>query len=179
MPSHRYLHAVSPSRRSIHFSFVLLFRHQPPYRLTPPLSHSPAHAVDTPALWKKLLAELWKKPSVAAQMERASLKSSTDSDWVVAFTDKFAMDSLQRSHLFIQESLVKLAGHPMRLRLTLEAAKESRETVSAASASASVSVSVPSSRAREESTVEDPGVQKVLDVFKGRVRSSSPEGESR
>src|SRR5439155_22993690 len=70
----------------------------------------------SPDVWKRFLAEIWKKPSVASQMERAQLKSATASEWVIGFLDAFAMASVQRNQGFLEETAAALAGEPVAMR---------------------------------------------------------------
>jgi len=115
-------------------------------------------------LWKRFLAELWKKPSVASHMERARLQSATGSEWVIGFVDAFAMASVQRSQSFLEETAAALAGHPVKVRFVQET-QDRREGEEA-------SVVVPLVlEERQRVTVQDDRVQKVLDVFKGKVRT--------
>src|SRR5439155_22921133 len=74
-----------------------------------------------PDVWKRFLAELWKKPSVASQMERAHLKSATASEWVIGFLDAFAMASVQRNQGFLEETAAALAGGPVAMRFVQDA----------------------------------------------------------
>jgi len=138
-----------------------------------PPAESPNHPViDSSAaasavLWKQLVAELWKKPAVASQMERSYLKTAQASEWVVAVPDKFALDSLQRSQSALLETLARIAGRSMTLRFVQET-RDTRE-------SAPMIVGAPEPDEKVAVVMQDARVQKVLDVFKGRVRSSETD----
>lgn len=118
------------------------------------------------AQWKKLLAELWKKPAVASHMERAYLKSATASEWVVSFPDKFAMDSVQRSHPFIIETAAALLGRTILIRFVHEA-RETRET-------APMVIASPEAEEKVSAASQDANVKKVLQMFKGKIRTEGP-----
>jgi len=133
----------------------------------PHVGTSTPPSADSAALWKQLLAELWKKPSVASHMERAYLKSA-GSEWVIAFVDRFAMDAVARSQSFIQETIQKIAGKAIPLRFVHEV-RETRET-----APMEV-IAAPVVEQQVTAAVSDPGVRKVLDVFKGRVRTTESD----
>ena len=129
----------------------------------PPLARSVTPDTDVSELWKKLLSELWKKPTVASHMERAHLKSATAAEWVIGFHDAFAMSSVQRSQDFLLEMVAAVAGRPMRVRFVQEV-QDRREGETA-------TVVVPSIvEEKRRVVVEDARVQKVLDVFKGKIR---------
>ena len=133
----------------------------------PPVSRPPVSSVSpsvsTADLWKRFLSELWKKPSVASHMERAHLKSATEAEWVIGFLDAFAMASVQRSQGFLEESVAAIAGHPLRIRFVQDS-QDQREGESA-------TVVVPSiADEQRRVVVQDARVQKVLDVFKGKIR---------
>jgi len=118
---------------------------------------------DAAMLWKKLLAELWKRPNVASHMERARLKSATDTEWVIGFVDAFAMSSVQRSNDFLVETAAAVAGRPIKIRYVQDV-QDRRE-------GEAVTVVVPSvAEEQRRVVVEDVRVQKVLDVFKGKIR---------
>src|SRR6185295_809405 len=86
--------------------------------LTPriPVSPAPMVSTDTAAQWKLVLAELWKRPSLGSQMERARLQASSSKEWVIALPDKFAVDAVQRSQVLIQETVAKIVGHALGVR---------------------------------------------------------------
>ncbi len=138
--------------------------------LSPPL-RSAASQVSRPSgepplaaadLWKRLLAELWKKPTVASHMERAALKSATDKEWVIEFADAFGLSTMERNKGFLAETLATLAGKPMMLQF-VQGAPERRDENA---------VVVPSVVSEERRVAEQNAhVQKVLGVFKGRVRT--------
>jgi len=151
----------------------------PPRPITPsPTLSSPPPAADAAALWKRFLAEVWKKPSVASHLERARLKSVAGSMWTISFSDAFALGAVQRAQSFVVEILTELSGQPVNVKF-VQAEPDRREgsatvTVAAAaptkeSESAEEVESVPAEVSTE--ALNDPHVQKVLDVFKGRVRS--------
>ena len=121
------------------------------------------------AQWKRLLSELWKKPAVASHMERAYLKSATNTEWVVSFPDKFAMDSVQRSSGFILETLAALCGRAVQIRFIYEA-RETRET-------SPMIIAAPEAEEKLATVSQDANVQKVLQMFKGKIRLSE-ESES-
>jgi DNA polymerase III subunit gamma/tau len=136
---------------------------------TPPIAPSPTPDGLPAEDWKRFLAELWKKPTVASHMERASLKAAANGEWTIAFADQFAMDSVQRSQSFIEETLASVLGRAIKVRF-VRSGVDRREGEEA-------SVVVPSadeSRGPVE-THDDPHVQKVLNIFKGRVRPSESE----
>lgn len=114
------------------------------------------------AQWKQLLAELWKRPAVGSHMERARLKNATATEWVVTFGDPFALDSVQRSIAFIAETLAKIVGHPVAVRLLQEPRSSDEE-------SADVMVR-PEQEERVAAAVKDEKVQKILEMFKGKIR---------
>jgi hypothetical protein len=96
-------------------------------------------------------------------MERAYLKSAAGNEWVVSFSDKFAMDSVQRSQPFIQETVNRIAGRHIILRYIQEAraAKDTSEP--------EVIVS-PVAEEQLAKARKDENVQKILNVFKGKIR---------
>ena len=96
-------------------------------------------------------------------MERAHLKSAGPDEWVIGFVDTFAMDSVQRAGPFLLETAAALAGRPIKIRFVQEA-EDRREGEEATV----VVASVVEEKARE--AVKDARVQKVLDVFKGKIR---------
>lgn len=124
---------------------------------------------DAAAQWKRLLSELWKKPAVASHMERAYLKSATAGEWLVSFPDKFAMDSVQRSSAFILETLAAVCGRSVQIRFVHEA-RETRET-------SPMVIAAPEAEEKLATASQDANVQKVLQMFKGKVRLSD-EGAS-
>jgi hypothetical protein len=130
-----------------------------------PVSSAPRASLpaDTAELWKKLLSELWKKPTVASHMERAHLKSAGPSEWVIGFVDAFAMASVQRNLVFLEEMVAAVVGRPIKVRL-LQQARDRREGEDATVVIASMT------EEKERTISQDAGVQKVLNVFKGRVR---------
>jgi len=124
---------------------------------------SPVLPGDTVTLWKNFLSELWKKPSVASHMERAHLKSANAAEWVIGFGDAFAMASVQRNQPFLEETAAAVAGHPIKVRLIQELL-DRREGEEA-------TVVVPSvAEEKIRATAQDARVQKVLDVFNGKIR---------
>ena len=126
---------------------------------SPVVSASP----DVPGLWKRFLSELWKKPSVASHMERAHLKSATAAEWVIGFADAFAMASVQRNQAFLEETAAAVAARPIKVRLIQELL-DRREGEEA-------TVVVPSvAEEKVRATSQDARVQKVLDVFNGKIR---------
>jgi hypothetical protein len=122
---------------------------------------------DAAGLWKRFLSELWKKPAVASHMERSYLKSATEKEWLVSFPDKFAMDSVQRSLSFILETLATICGVPMQMRFVHEA-RETRET-------SPMIIAAPEVEEKMAAASQDANVQKVLQMFKGKIRV--PESE--
>jgi DNA polymerase-3 subunit gamma/tau len=121
---------------------------------------------DTAAQWKQLLAELWKRPLVGSQMDRARLQSANEKEWVIAFPDKFAMDLVQRSKALIEETLAKIAGKSMLVRFV-------QGVVPAKDVEAPIIVSPASHERtdeRQSAAVKDAGVQKILHTFNGRIR---------
>lgn len=130
---------------------------------------------DTAAQWKQFITELWKRPGVASQMERARLKSATDQEWVVAFGDKFAMDSAQRSQTFIQEVLLKVTGSRVSVRYVQEAAAVPEENVVVGVRPRVDAVAEAAPVARETNPEQDVRIQKILTTFKGRVRSTESD----
>ncbi len=132
-----------------------------PSSLRPSVPPSPS--LPPSDLWKRLITELWKKPAVASHMERAHLKSAGDAEWVIGFGDAFAMASVQRNQGFLEETISTVAGHPIKVRLVQDG-QERREPEA-------ISVVVPSVADEERRAVtQDARVQKVLDVFKGKIR---------
>ena len=105
---------------------------------------------------------------MASHVERGQLKSATAKEWIVALGDKFAVDVAQRHQSFLQETLSALLGRPMALRLTQDTAVRKLAT---SEADAEV---LDSEVAAEPAavTAEDERVKKVLNVFKGKIRSS-------
>jgi hypothetical protein len=96
-------------------------------------------------------------------MERAHLKSANETEWVIGFGDAFAMASVQRNQGFLEETIAALVGHPIKVRL-IQDVQDRREPDA-------VSVVVPSVADEERRAVtQDARVQKVLDVFKGKIR---------
>jgi len=124
--------------------------------------------VTAAALWKQWIAELWKKPAVASHLERARLKTATEAEWLISFADKFAMDSAQRSQQFIQETLERLAGRRIVVRYV-------HEPRTAGSEEDEVVVASPEAEQKMAEAGKDAGVQKILQMFKGKIRM--PESE--
>jgi len=118
---------------------------------------------DVSGLWQRFLSELWKKPSVASHMERAHLKSAAAAEWVIGFVDAFAMASVQRNQAFLEETSAAVAGRPIKVRLIQESL-DRRE----GEAATVVVPSVVDEKVR--ATTQDARVQKVLDVFNGKIR---------
>jgi len=131
----------------------------------PALSTSPASPVasDVTDLWKRLLAELWKKPTVASHLERAHLKSATAAEWVIGFADAFAMSSVQRNQAFLEETVAAVAGRPIKVRLV-------QQTLDRREGEDATVVVLPVAEEKARAAVQDVHVQKVLDVFKGKIR---------
>jgi DNA polymerase III subunit gamma/tau len=132
---------------------------------TPVAAQAPMAAAspqESAALWKKFLSELWKKPAVASHMERAYLKSATAKEWFISFSDQFAMDSVQRSLSFLQETIDRLAGQRILLRFLVEA-RQAREADP-------VIVVAPAEEAKIAEASKDANVQKILSMFKGKIR---------
>jgi hypothetical protein len=94
-------------------------------------------------------------------MERAHLKSATEHEWVIGFVDAFAMISVQRNQTFLEQTVAAVAGHPIKIRFVQEPA-DRREGEEATVVVTPVA----------DAPLKDARVQKVLDVFKGRVRES-------
>jgi DNA polymerase-3 subunit gamma/tau len=136
-------------------------------------------AVDAAALWKRFLAEVWKKPSVASHLERARLKSTAGDLWTIAFTDAFAMGAVQRAQTFVTDTLSELAGYPIRVKYSQEE-PDRRDSAPVVASEPAPEAEVmermpdrmesPASKPTVSDTSSDPRVQKVLDVFKGKVR---------
>ena len=122
-------------------------------------------ASDTASLWKSFLAELWKKPSVASHMERAHLKSAGAEEWVIGFVDAFAMASVARAQTFLVDTAAAVAGRAIKVRLVQEP-QDRREGEDATVVVASVA------EEKAQAAVQDEGVRKALDVFKGKIRDS-------
>jgi len=118
---------------------------------------------DVAVLWKRLITELWKKPTVASHLERAHLKSAAASEWVIGFVDAFALASVQRNQAFLEETVAAVVGRPIRVRL-VQQALDRREGEDA------TVVVMPVSEEKTRAAVQDVRVQKVLDVFKGKIR---------
>jgi len=139
-----------------------------PSSIAPSPSHpvSTSSSLDAPALWKRFLAEVWKKPSVASHLERARLKSAEGSDWVISFTDPFAMAAVQRAQSFVVETLTILAGQPIRVKFSQDE-PDRREGSTTVTVAPEIDRDVVPPVA---SAFQDPHVQKVLDVFKGKIR---------
>ena len=135
---------------------------------SPGLPVAPSMDVTAAALWKQWIAELWKKPAVASHLERARLKTATDAEWLISFADKFAMDSAQRSQQFIQETLERLAGRRIVVRYV-------HEPRTAGSEEDEVVVASPEAEQKMAEAGKDAGVQKILQMFKGKIRM--PESE--
>src|SRR5258708_7937158 len=143
----------------------------------PPPSPSPTRgqgkvmetSQESSSQWKQLLAELWKRPLVGSQMERARLQSASDKEWVIALPDKFAVDLVSRSQALIQETLAKIIGHPVNLRFIQGGPAPANE------ADDLVVTPSPQERLDERQTavMKDAGVQKILHAFKGRIRPES------
>jgi DNA polymerase-3 subunit gamma/tau len=137
----------------------------PAVSVSPAASASPVVPVstDVASLWKRMISELWKKPSVASHLERAHLKSATDKEWLIGFVDAFAMESVQRNQAFLDETVTAVVGHPIKVRLVqqpLDRREGEEATV----------VILPVAEEKARAAVQDVRVQKVLDVFKGKVR---------
>ncbi|MFA5974569.1 MAG: DNA polymerase III subunit gamma/tau [Elusimicrobiota bacterium] len=113
--------------------------------------------------WKRLITELWKKPAVASHMERARLKSATESEWVIALGDKFALDSIQRSISLVADTLAGILGRSVSVRLVQETSVPDEE-------GANVMVR-PEQEERLAAVVKDVKVKKILDMFNGRIRT--------
>jgi hypothetical protein len=95
-------------------------------------------------------------------MERAYLKSATAKEWFISFSDPFAMDSVQRSLSFLQETIDRLAGQRILLRFLVEA-RQAREADP-------VIVVAPAEEAKIAEASKDANVQKILSMFKGKIR---------
>jgi len=134
-----------------------------PAGMTAKASPDPVIPSDTAALWKKLITDLWKKPSVASHLERAHLKSATATEWVIGFSDAFAMASVQRNQAFLEETAAAVVGSPIKIRLVHQVL-DRREGEDA------TVVVLPVAEEKTRAAVQDVRVQKVLDVFKGKVR---------
>jgi hypothetical protein len=128
-----------------------------------PQASNPPLSSDTADLWKKLITELWKKPSVASHLERAHLTSATAAEWVIGFTDAFAMSSVQRNQAFLEETVAAVAGRPIKVRF-VQQALDRREGEDA------TVVVLPVAEEKTRAAVQDVRVQKVLDVLKGKIR---------
>ena len=124
---------------------------------------NPPVTPDIAALWKQFIAELWKKPMLASHMERAHLKAATAVEWVIGFEDAFAMASVQRNQAFVEEMAAMAAGLPIKVRFVQQPAdrREGEEATIVVSAVADE---------KRKIAVQDVRVQKVLDVFKGKIR---------
>jgi hypothetical protein len=118
---------------------------------------------DVASLWKRFIAEMWKKPSVASHLERAHLKSATEKEWVIGFVDTFAMESVLRHQVFLDDTATIVVGHPLKVRL-VQQSLDRREGEEA------TVVVLPLAEEKARAAVQDVRVQKVIDVFKGKVR---------
>jgi hypothetical protein len=98
-------------------------------------------------------------------MERAHLKAATASEWVIGFADRFAMESAQRSQSFIAEALARLAGRPVDIRFVQETRLPSDDGEIVAS---------PVDEEAMAAAAKNEKVQKVLNVFKGKIRAPEP-----
>lgn len=135
----------------------------PPHSPTPIQAAAPL-PTDAAGLWKRLLAEVWKKPTVGSHLERAALITATDKEWVIASTDAFGLATLERNKAFLSETLQAVAGRFIPIRFVQVAADRRDPDAS--------TVVVPSVVSEERRGVEENAqVQKVLGVFKGRVRT--------
>jgi len=99
-------------------------------------------------------------------MERAHLKSAAASEWVIGFADAFAMSSVQRSQAFLEETAAAAAGRPIKIRFIQSVLAPDRREGNDATV-----VVLPLAEEKTRAAVQDVRVQKVLDVFKGRVRN--------
>lgn len=141
----------------------------------PAMTHAAPLDTDTAGLWKRFIAEVWKRPSVASHLERARLKSANGGEWVISFADAFAMSAVQRAQGFILETLTALTGQNVRVKFIQEE-PDRREgsasvTVQAPVQTADSLETEPDAAPASAASISDPHVKKVLDVFKGRVRS--------
>lgn len=140
---------------------------------------APPVAADPAGVWKRFLAEAWKKPSIASHLERARLRSMTATEWTIGFPDAFAMAAVQRAQSFIEELAQKLTEQPVRVKFVAEAPdrREGSATVSVSAGAPERTDAQMSGDVLEAPAISvapqglDPAVQNVLDVFKGRIRA--------
>jgi DNA polymerase-3 subunit gamma/tau len=141
-------------------------------------SRQPPLDVSTAGQWKALLSELWKRPLVGAQLERARLQSAAESEWVIAFQDRFGLDMAQKSLSLIQESVAKIAGKPVKVRLVQASVAAEPDPVVVTRDERPVERPLSRPAERQPAAVKDTGVQKILQTFKGRIREEDPGEES-
>jgi len=100
-------------------------------------------------------------------MERARLKNATEKEWTISFGDKFAMDAVQRSQAFIQETLDRLVGQRIQMRYVQEARSPNEENPEV--------VVSPVAEQKIAEASKDAKVQKILEMFKGKIRLPDDE----
>ncbi|MBI4422855.1 MAG: DNA polymerase III subunit gamma/tau [Elusimicrobia bacterium] len=122
----------------------------------PPQPGGPAENV-WPAVIHQFREE---KPGLAATLEGARLVPEAQGDWRLIFKRSFELESAKRSQPAIEAKLASLAGRPVRLRLEVGEVQRGH---------ASADEPEPAS-SQSKAPIEDPGVQKVLEVFPGKVR---------
>lgn len=155
--------AVRPVTPSVRPSIPVAPVAAQPVAAAAPVASEPI-PTDAAGLWKKLLSEVWKKPTVGSHLERAALKSATEKEWIITSTDAFGITTLERNKQFLMETLNGIAGKTIVIRLQ-QVAPDRRDPEAS-------TVVVPSVVSEERRVVEENAhVQKVLGVFKGRVRT--------
>lgn len=113
-------------------------------------------------VWPAVIHQLREeKPGLAAYLETARLLPQESGPWKLVFKRAFELEQAKRSLQAIEASLATVAGKPIVVSLEIGQGKPS--------ASAAADDDEPEESAAE-TPENDPAVQKVLEVFPGKVR---------
>lgn len=125
---------------------------------------APACANSPQRAWAAALVRLREtKPSLAVCLEESRLEPVEEGPWKLSFRQTFNRDRAKTGASAIEAEISASAGHPVRL--SFELGEKSEQERKAGSAPEEGWIDASSS----ENSV-DPGVQKVLGVFGGKVR---------
>lgn len=113
-------------------------------------------------VWPAVVHQLREeKPGLAHHLEAARLIPQQGPEWKLLFKRSFELEQAKRSLGAIEAKLATISGRPVRLLLEVASGK--------AAASAQADEDAPPEDADSE-PVQDPAVQKVLEVFPGKVK---------
>jgi DNA polymerase-3 subunit gamma/tau len=122
---------------------------------------SPESETAPSKIWAVALKQMEEeKPGLANDLREARLSVSEDGPWRLLFRRAFDADRARRHQKEIEGKLAALQGRPVQLSLEIE---------SPAAADSPEETAKPEPEA-EPAEIPDPAVQKVLQVFPGRVR---------